>query len=98
MTSVELLDHFLARIERDGPAVNAVVTLDAERARARAAEADAARARGESWGPLHGLPMTVKDAFETEGDRHHVGGARAPRPRARSGTPTPWPACAPPGR
>jgi amidase len=67
VSSVELLDHFLARIERDGRAVNAVVTLDAERARASAAEADAARARGESWGPLHGLPMTVKDAFETEG-------------------------------
>ena len=67
VSSVELLDHFLARIERDGPAINAVVALDVERARARAAEADAARARGESWGPLHGLPMTVKDAFETEG-------------------------------
>jgi amidase len=67
VSSLEVLDHFLARIERDGPAVNAVVTLDAERARARAAEANAARARGESWGPLHGLPMTVKDAFETEG-------------------------------
>ncbi|HEY8545689.1 MAG TPA: amidase [Acidimicrobiales bacterium] len=67
LSSVELLDHFLERIDRlDGP-VNAVVALDAERARARAAEADAARARGESWGPLHGLPMTVKDAFETEG-------------------------------
>ena len=67
VSSLEVLDHFLARIERDGPAVNAVVTLDAERARARAVEADAAHARGESWGPLHGLPMTVKDAFETEG-------------------------------
>jgi amidase len=67
VSSVELLDHFLARIERDGPALNAVVTLDAERARARAAAADAARSRGESWGPLHGLPMTIKDAFETEG-------------------------------
>ena len=67
VTSVELLDHFLDRIDRlDGP-VNAVVALDAERARARAAEADAARDRREVWGPLHGLPMTVKDAYETEG-------------------------------
>jgi amidase len=65
--SVELLDHFLERIARlDGP-VNAVVALDRDRARARAAEADAATARGESWGPLHGLPMTIKDTFETEG-------------------------------
>jgi len=67
VSSVELLDHFLARVDRDGAAINAVVALDAERARARAAHADTARARGESWGPLHGLPMTVKDAFETEG-------------------------------
>src|SRR5262245_6811483 len=67
VSSVELLDHFLDRIARlDGP-VNSVVALDVDRARERAAEADAARARGESWGKLHGLPMTVKDAFETEG-------------------------------
>jgi amidase len=67
VSSVELLDHFLDRVARlDGP-VNSVVALDAERARERAADADVARARGESWGKLHGLPMTVKDAFETEG-------------------------------
>ena len=67
VSSVELLDHFLARVEAHNPGLNAVVALDAERARARAAEADAARRQGESWGPLHGLPITVKDAFETEG-------------------------------
>jgi amidase len=67
VASAELLDHFLDRIDRLDGAINAVVALDAERARERAAAADAARARGESWGPLHGLPMTVKDAFETEG-------------------------------
>jgi amidase len=67
VSSVELLDHFLDRVAHlDGP-INSVVALDAERARERAADADAARARGESWGKLHGLPMTVKDAFETEG-------------------------------
>jgi amidase len=67
VSSVELLDHFLRRVdELDGP-LNSVVALDAERARQRATEADAARARGESWGALHGLPMTIKDAFETEG-------------------------------
>jgi amidase len=67
VSSVELLDHFLARVDALNEPINAVVALDAERARTRAAEADAARARGERWGPLHGLPMTVKDAFETEG-------------------------------
>lgn len=68
-TSVALLNHLLQRTARLNPAINAVVTLDAERALARAAEADAARAEGRSWGPLHGLPMTVKDSFETAGLR-----------------------------
>lgn len=65
--SRELLDHLLARVEEHNPALNAVVTLDVERSRAAADVADAAAARGEDLGPLHGLPMTVKDAFETEG-------------------------------
>jgi len=69
VSSRELLEVYLARIEKHNPALNVVVTLDAERARTRAAEADAALARGESWGPLHGVPMTVKDSFETAGVR-----------------------------
>ncbi len=69
----ELLDHHLARIAARNPALNAVVTLDVERARARADAADAALARGESWGPLHGVPMTVKETFETEGLRTTAG-------------------------
>ncbi len=72
--SRELLDCYLDRIERlDGP-VNSVVTLDVERARAQADGADAERARGESRGPLHGLPVTIKDALETAGLRS-TGGA-----------------------
>ena len=67
VSSLELLDHLLARVERLNPDVNAVVALDAEAARERARQADAARARGESWGPLHGLPMTIKDSFEVVG-------------------------------
>jgi amidase len=63
----ELLDHYVARVERLNPALNAIVTLDLEAARARADEADAALASGEHWGPLHGVPMTIKDAFETMG-------------------------------
>lgn len=74
LSSRELLDHFLARVERLNPALNAVVTLDVERARERADAADAALARGESWGPLHGVPITIKDTFETEGLRT-TGGA-----------------------
>ena len=49
------------------PLTEAVVTLDAEGARTRAQEADAALARGESWGPLHGVPITIKDSFQTQG-------------------------------
>ena len=65
--SQELLDAQLDRIERRNPSINAVVALDVDRAQDAARRADAARAARESWGPLHGLPMTVKDAFETEG-------------------------------
>ena len=74
-SSRELLDLYLDRIDRlDGP-VNAVVTLDADRARTAADAADAALARGDAVGPLHGLPITIKDAIETEGIRS-TGGAR----------------------
>jgi amidase len=67
LSAVELLQHHLQRIERLNPAINAVVVLDAERALQRAREADAALARGQTWGPLHGLPMTVKEAFDVAG-------------------------------
>ncbi|MEY2686193.1 MAG: hypothetical protein RL375_391 [Pseudomonadota bacterium] len=59
-----LLRLYLDRLERLDPAVNAVVVRDVERAQARAEQADAALARGELWGPLHGLPMTVKESFD----------------------------------
>lgn len=67
LSAVELLQHHLARVERLNPAINAVVVLDAERALQRARESDAALARGEVWGPLHGLPMTVKESFDVPG-------------------------------
>jgi amidase len=72
ISSCELLSHYRARIERFNPAINAVVTLD-ERAFEQAAAADAALARGESWGPLHGLPITIKDSLETAGLRTTAG-------------------------
>src|SRR5918997_5517534 len=68
VSSRELLATFLDRVEHRSD-INAVVTLDVERATAAASAADEAVARGEPLGPLHGLPMTVKDAFETEGLR-----------------------------
>ncbi|MEP7201449.1 MAG: amidase family protein [Ilumatobacteraceae bacterium] len=73
--SVELLDAQLARIERIDGDVNAVCTLSIEAARARAIAADEATARGTSWGPLHGVPITIKDAIATAGIRS-TGGSR----------------------
>ncbi|WP_022665496.1 amidase family protein [Desulfospira joergensenii] len=67
ISASELLDHYLSRIKRYNGAVNAVVAMDVNKARARAAQADKALARGEIWGPLHGLPMTVKEAYEVVG-------------------------------
>jgi amidase len=63
------LDCLLERIDRLDKPINSVVTLDAERARAEADAADAALARGEIRGPLHGVPMTIKDSFQTAGMR-----------------------------
>jgi amidase len=74
LSSRELLATYLDRIERLNRPVNAVVTLAVERAQAEATAADEATARGDELGPLHGLPITVKDAIETAGIRS-TGGA-----------------------
>jgi amidase len=60
-------------VAKHGKALNAVVCLDEERARADAAAADAELARGRARGPLHGLPITIKDTFETAGLRTTAG-------------------------
>src|SRR5215467_12943795 len=73
ISSRELLEQYLARIEQANPALNAVVTLDVEGARAAAAAADEATARGHDVGALHGLPITVMDSFETAGLRTTAG-------------------------
>ena len=65
----ELLDAHLDRIERFNPAVNAIVTLDVDGARAAADAADVALAAGEDVGPLHGLPVAHKDTHATGGMR-----------------------------
>lgn len=69
ISSREALDYFLARIEALDKPINSIVTVDPSRARAEADAADAALARGEILGPLHGVPMTVKDSFQTAGMR-----------------------------
>jgi amidase len=73
VSSRELLDEYLTRIDRLNPAVNAVVTLDHDGARRAADAADAATARGLFFGPLHGVPMTIKDSLETAGMRTTCG-------------------------
>lgn len=67
VTSQDLVRHLNARVERHNPALNAVVATQFDHALQRAAQADAARERGESWGPLHGVPMTIKDTYEVVG-------------------------------
>ncbi|MEN8197701.1 MAG: amidase family protein, partial [Pseudomonadota bacterium] len=64
---LELLDHYLARVEKYNPALNAIIVTDIPKARLRARAADRALAKGEVWGPLHGVPMTVKESFDVAG-------------------------------
>jgi amidase len=71
--AVEVLDAFLARIAALNPALNAIVTLDAQGARAQAAAIDAARLRGDALGPWAGLPIAIKDMEATRGMRTTLG-------------------------
>jgi amidase len=64
---LELLDFFLARADKYNPKLNAIIVRQVDKARDRARAADAALARGENWGPLHGVPMTVKESFNLAG-------------------------------
>ncbi len=66
-TSEELLDTYLGRVREHNPALNAIVVLREEEAREAAGAADAALARGHRPGPLHGVPMTVKESFNLTG-------------------------------
>jgi amidase len=67
ISSRELTDLYVERIEAYDGDINAVVVRDFEGARRAADEADAALARGEVLGPLHGVPMTIKEAYDIEG-------------------------------
>jgi amidase len=67
VSSVEVVGACLDRIEAVNGQLNAVFQIQREAALARAREADDALARGEVWGELHGIPMTIKDSLDTEG-------------------------------
>lgn len=69
----EVLQIHLDQIERVNPQVNAIITLHADRALEQAAAADERQARGESLGPLHGLPIAHKDLVLTKGIRTTFG-------------------------
>jgi len=66
-SSRQLLDLYLARIEKYNPKLNAIIAMDVDAARKRARQADAALKKGTVWGPLHGLPMTIKESFDVAG-------------------------------
>ncbi len=64
---LELLELYLERMQRLNPRINAIVATDAEGARRRARAADRALARRQPWGPLHGVPMTIKESYDVVG-------------------------------
>ncbi len=67
ITAAEAVEAHIARIEAVNPALNAVVVKRYAEARAEAQAADAAVARGETLGPLHGVPITIKESFALSG-------------------------------
>jgi amidase len=69
VSSQKVLEAHLNQIAALNPSLNAIVTLDEEGARKKAQEADEALSQGIVWGPLHGVPVTIKDVFETKGLR-----------------------------
>lgn len=73
ISSTELVEAALARIERLNPKLNAFITVTAECARRAAKAADKEITRGGFRGPLHGIPITLKDIFATKGVRTTVG-------------------------
>ncbi len=66
ITSVGLLEAHFERFQSANPALNAVIRTDIERARERANALDGLRREGREIGPLHGLPMTVKDTLDVD--------------------------------
>ena len=64
---LELLDIYLARMDKYNARLNAIVVTDRDGARRRARAADAALKKGKAWGPLHGVPMTVKESYDVVG-------------------------------
>ena len=64
---LELLDLYLDRVQKYDGKLNAIVVRDFERARTRARAADRALGKRQPWGPLHGVPMTIKESYDVAG-------------------------------
>ncbi len=64
LSPVEVIDAFLDRIEARNPSINAFIFVGAEDARAAAKEAEQAVMKGSDLGPLHGVPVAIKDLFD----------------------------------
>jgi len=73
ISAAEVLEAYLARIDEVNPTLNAVVVSLADQARAAAAAVDAARRRGESLGPLAGVPVTIKECLDVAGTASSLG-------------------------
>jgi amidase len=86
VSASEALEAHLERIEKHNSALHAVVSLDPDRARKLARDADAALRRGEVRGPLHGVPMTLKDAHDIAGLRTTIGAELLDRVADEDGT------------
>jgi len=69
LTSLEVVDAFLSQIYEYNPQLNAIITVNDNNARERAKAADEALAQGHIWGPLHGVPITIKDNYATRSIR-----------------------------
>ena len=67
ISSIDILDHYLARVTKHNSALNAIVVTNADSAREAANNADREIASGVPTGPLHGVPMTIKEAFDIAG-------------------------------
>lgn len=86
LSAVDVLEAYLDRIATVNPALNAVVSLDADAARAAAVAADRALSRGGEVGPLCGVPMTLKDGHDVAGLRTTVGSEAFDRIPTADGT------------
>ncbi|MCA6117156.1 amidase [Bradyrhizobium sp. WSM 1738] len=67
LSPVELMDSCIGRIEEIDPAVNAIIARSFDAARGAARESESAMMRGDDLGPLHGLPLAVKDLIDAKG-------------------------------